>query len=48
MQYFGKKIDVNLNSSGQEIDQKNIKEKIYKIIEENIGYEPIYKYQKEA
>lgn len=35
MQYFGKKIDINLNSSDHEIDQKNIKEKIYKIIEEN-------------
>ena len=35
MQYFGKKIDINLNNSDQEIDQKNIKEKIYKIIEEN-------------
>jgi len=35
MQYFGKKIDINLNSSDQEVDQKNIKEMIYKIIEEN-------------
>ncbi len=35
MQYFGKKIDMNLNSLDQEIDQKNIKEKIYNIIEEN-------------
>ncbi len=35
MQYFGKKIDISLNSSDQEIDQKNIKKKIYKIIKEN-------------
>ena len=35
MQYFGKKIDINFNNSEKEIDQKDIKEKIYKIIENN-------------
>ena len=35
IQYFGKKIDINLNNIDQEIDQKNIKEQIYNIIEEN-------------
>ena len=35
IQYFGKKIDVNQIKSDQEINQKNIKEKIYNLIEEN-------------